>query len=94
MGLGTVQEAVRSVLAGNARVTLGIDLGSAEYSSHAALNAAAVSEARRLGAGGGESPPGPADAVQRALADPEVQRIQELFSGQIREVRNLRGYTT
>jgi DNA polymerase-3 subunit gamma/tau len=33
------------------------------------------------------------DAAQRALADPEVQKIQQLFGGRVREVRNLRGYS-
>lgn len=89
IGLATVQEAVRSVLAGNSRVTLGGDLGAAESGSQAVSS----SEASRPGPAGGESP-GRSEVAQRALADPEVQRIQKLFAGQIREVRNLRGYTT
>jgi DNA polymerase III subunit gamma/tau len=94
MGLALVQEAVRGVLAGNPRVTLGSDLGAAETSSQAGPNSAGLSEAPRSGTAGGGSAPGRSEAVQRALADPEVQRIQKLFAGQIREVRNLRGYTT
>jgi hypothetical protein len=93
IGLATVQEAARSVLANNARVTLGSDLGPAEPALQAVPNSAHVLDASRP-TSGGESVPGPSEAVQRALADPEVQRIQKLFAGQIREVRNLRGYTT
>jgi DNA polymerase-3 subunit gamma/tau len=37
--------------------------------------------------------PGTEDELtRRVLADPEVQKYQKLFSGRVREVRNLRGY--
>jgi DNA polymerase-3 subunit gamma/tau len=93
IGLAMVQEAVRSVAPGNARVTLGSDLAAWESGSQAAPHTASSESPRSL-AGSAESAQGPSDAVQRALADPEVQRIQRLFAGQIREVRNLRGYTS
>jgi aspartate/methionine/tyrosine aminotransferase len=34
------------------------------------------------------------EAAGRALADPEVQKYQELFEGRVREVRDLRGYSS
>jgi DNA polymerase-3 subunit gamma/tau len=90
MDLATLQQAVRSVLAGNPRVTLGSDLGAAESSPQTGPFSPSGSAPPQPAA----APPGASEAVQRALADPEVQRIQQLFAGQIREVRNLRGYTT
>jgi hypothetical protein len=34
------------------------------------------------------------EAAKRALADPDVQAFQERFTGQIREIRNLREYSS
>jgi hypothetical protein len=92
MSMAILHEAARSILASNARVTLGSDLAAAEPGPAAAPNTASAETPRPV-AGSSGSAPRPSDAVQRALADPEVQRIQKLFAGQIREVRNLRGYT-
>jgi hypothetical protein len=92
LGLATVQEAARGVLAGNTRVTLGGDLGAAEAGSPAGPHSAGLPETPRPG--NADAAAGASETVQRALADPEVQRIQKLFGGQIREVRNLRGYTS
>jgi DNA polymerase-3 subunit gamma/tau len=92
IGLATVQEAVRGVLAGNTRVTLGGNLGVGEAGSPAGPHAAGLPQTPRPG--NADAASGASETVQRALADPEVQRIQKLFAGQIREVRNLRGYTS
>jgi hypothetical protein len=34
------------------------------------------------------------EAARRALADPDIQAFQERFPGQIREIRNLREYSS
>jgi hypothetical protein len=96
LGLATIQEAIAAVLPGNARVTLGSDLGANERVASAGPAAAVNAPRPSSGPGSGAAAPaaGASEVVQRALADPEVQRIQKLFAGQIREVRNLRGYTT
>lgn len=41
-----------------------------------------------------ESSPTEGEAAQRALADPDVQAFQEHLPGQIREIRNLREYSS
>ena len=41
-----------------------------------------------------ESTTGHNDARARALADPEVRKFHELFGGQVREVRNLKEYSS
>jgi hypothetical protein len=92
MELAVVEAAARDVLGAGLRVKLGGDLASSEQPAQPTPGASGNSGAAR--SGGGESAPGSPEAVQRALADPEVQRVQQLFTGQIREVRNLRGYTT
>ncbi len=89
MDLATLQQAVRDVLAPNARVTLGSDLAPED-----SVPPPGSAGGSRPAAGGIASTAGSSEAAQRALADPEVQKIQKLFTGQIREVRNLRGYTT
>ena len=40
------------------------------------------------------SPEAESEAAKRALADPDVQAFQERFPGQIREIRNLREYSS
>ena len=92
MELAVVEVAARGILGAGLRVKLGSDLASSEQPAQPAPAASENSGAAR--SGGRESAPGSPEAVQRALADPEVQRVQQLFTGQIREVRNLRGYTT
>jgi hypothetical protein len=37
---------------------------------------------------------GQSDATARAMADPEVRKFHELFGGQVREVRNLKEYSS
>jgi DNA polymerase-3 subunit gamma/tau len=41
-----------------------------------------------------ETPETESEAAKRALADPDVQAFQERFPGQIREIRNLREYSS
>ncbi len=90
MELTAVEEAARRIVGSNVRVKLGSDL-TPDQAPQGQSPASAASAARSAS---DELPPGSSEAAQRALADPEVQRIQKLFTGQIREVRNLRGYTT
>ncbi len=44
--------------------------------------------------GEAESAGGQNDARARAMADPEVRKFHELFAGQVREVRNLKEYSS
>jgi hypothetical protein len=72
--------------AGIAPIRLGED--SAESSPVAALPTANENAAAN------DNPEVESEAAKRALADPDVQAFQERFPGQIREIRNLREYSS
>lgn len=72
--------------AGIAPIKLGED--SAESSPAAASPQAAGSN------DASDTPELESEAAKRALADPDVQAFQERFPGQIREIRNLREYSS
>jgi hypothetical protein len=91
MGLPAIQDVLAAVLPDKARATLGGDLGPGD-SAAPGPDSTTISAPSRATAGAQRAAGAP-EAVQRALADPEFQKIQKLFDGQIREVRNLRGYT-
>ena len=71
--------------AGIGTIKLGDD--STEGSAAAASPASAPAAAN-------EPTEAESEAAKRALADPDVQAFQERFPGQIREIRNLREYSS
>jgi hypothetical protein len=89
MDMDTLTQSLRQIAGRDVRVTLGSNLQEGELDPSVAP-AAARKPAER-GASNGETP---AEAAGRALADPEVQKYQKLFEGQVREVRDLRGYSS
>ena len=91
LDLDTLLQSARQVAGAKVRVVLGQNLEEAE--SQAAMPSGASSGV----------PPPPAttavseaasDAAGRALADPEVRKFKDLFGGRVREVRDLRGYSS
>ena len=83
------------------RDTLGTPREPAEEGLNAATSAdqaEGVSPPRQTrgesSTGKAESAGGQNDARDRALADPEVRKFHELFGGQVREVRNLKEYSS
>jgi DNA polymerase-3 subunit gamma/tau len=89
MDMDTLTQSLRQIAGRDVRVTLGSNLQEGELDPSVAP-AAARKPAER-GASNGETP---GEAAGRALADPEVQKYQKLFDGQVREVRDLRGYSS
>ena len=91
--LAVLADTIRGVLGRRVRVRLGDDLSETEVSgivsasSEADAGESAAPKSRVPAADGSE-------LMERVLADPTVQQIQQLFEGQIREVRNLRGYSS
>jgi hypothetical protein len=77
----TVEDAFRKAAGRNVRVTLGSDLAETEVVRNVASDDA------------DEASPTENEAAQRALGDPDVQAFQQLFPGQVREVRNLREFS-
>ncbi len=80
-------------------------LGDPRERGHEAANKTASADQARAvplppetrgepGTGAAESSAGHRDARARALADPEVKKFHELFGGQVREVRNLKEYSS
>lgn len=67
-----------------------IKLGADSAESSPAATAPRVSES----AAAGDTSELESEAAKRALADPDVQAFQERFPGQIREIRNLREYSS
>ncbi len=89
--LDTLTQVLREIAGRDVRVSIGSNLTEAELSGNPAASrspAPASSEARGAGAAA------PGEAAGRALADPEVQKYKKLFEGQVREVRDLRGYSS
>ena len=89
LDMASLEEALAKVLNRKVRVRLGDDLDSSELREVA-------SGASRAPAAGASASARSADGEtqERALADPAVQMIQKTFEGQVREVRNLRGYSS
>jgi hypothetical protein len=77
----TVEEAVRAAAGRPVRVKLGSDLAETEVVRNVSSDAA------------DEPSPVENEASQRALEDPDVKTFQQLFPGQVREVRNLREFS-
>ena len=89
LDMASLEEALAKVLNRKVRVRLGDNLDSSELCEVA-------SGASRAPAAGPSASARSADGEtqERALADPAVQMIQKTFEGQVREVRNLRGYSS
>jgi DNA polymerase-3 subunit gamma/tau len=83
--LSVLEDAVAEAMGRRVRVLLGDVLESPPQGPAALSNTNTGSDSVVAAEG---------DAAQRALADPEVQKIQQLFGGRVREVRNLRGYSS
>jgi DNA polymerase-3 subunit gamma/tau len=76
-----VEEALRKAAGRPVRVILGSDLAETEV-------------VRNVAAAPADEPsPAENEAAQRALEDPDVKTFQQLFPGQVREVRNLREFS-
>lgn len=82
-GWAAIEKAVRQAFGKSVRVRMGAELAAAETA--AAAPASAPTE---------EVSPLETEVAKRALADPDVQAFQQLFPGQVREVRNLRDLTS
>jgi hypothetical protein len=91
--LDTLAQVLREIAGRDIRVTVGRNLTEADLSgSPAGGTTAKTSGSGSRDAGAAKTAPG--EAAGRALADPEVQKYQELFEGRVREVRDLRGYSS
>ena len=89
MDMDTLTQSLRQIAGRDVRVTLGSNLQEGELDpSVAPATAQKPAERSRKN---GETP---GEAAGRALADPEVQKYQKLFEGQVREIRDLRGYSS
>ncbi len=88
LGVDSLETVVAKVVGSRVRVRLGDDLDETE-----SRQIVSVSSAVAIGSGGNTEDSGAGDAEKRALADPAVQMIRNAFTGQIREVRNLRRYS-
>jgi len=77
----TVEDAVRKAAGRPVRVMLGSDLAETEVVRNVADETPDAASAAEN------------EATQRALEDPEVKVFQQLFPGQVREVRNLREFS-
>jgi hypothetical protein len=71
---------------GNAPIKLGEDWADS--------NPAVAAPEATQSAAANETSEVESEAAKRALADPDVQAFQERFTGQIREIRNLREYSS
>ena len=89
LDMASLEEALAKVLNRKVRVRLGDNLDSSE------LREVASGASRALAAGPSASArSADGETQERALADPAVQMVQKTFEGQVREVRNLRGYSS
>lgn len=88
LGMGSLETVMEKVVGSRVRVRLGDDLGETE-SRQSVSGGSSIT----IGSGGTTEDSGAGGAEERALADPAVQMIRKAFTGQIREVRNLRGYS-
>ena len=91
-------ETVGRVLGRKVRVRLGDNLSETEVGGIVSGAPKAAGEPESAAPNSDSAGPEPAEAAgelrERVLADPQVQQIRQLFEGQIREVRNLRGYSS
>ena len=91
----SLKQVILQLLGRKVPVKLGEDLTAAESASSDAPGGASNGQSpSSAGAGTGVSETANDQLTRRALDDPGVQKIRELFDGQIREVRNLRGYSS
>jgi hypothetical protein len=88
LGMDSLETVVAKVVGSRVRVRLGDDLGETE-----SRQIVSVGSPVTTGSGGNTKDSGGSGAEERALADPAVQMVRKAFAGQIREVRNLRGYS-
>jgi DNA polymerase-3 subunit gamma/tau len=94
--LDTLTQVLRDLAGRDVRVSVGSNLTEADLSRNAAASGGSAS-ARPSASEPRDERSGltaPGEAAGRALADPEVQKYQKLFEGQVREVRDLRGYSS
>jgi DNA polymerase-3 subunit gamma/tau len=89
MDMETLTQSLRQITGRDVRVTLGSNLQEGELDP-----SVAPATARKPAERSGKNGETPGEAAGRALADPEVQKYQKLFEGQVREVRDLRGYSS
>ncbi len=92
--LAILNDAVSGILGRKVRVRLGDDLGETEVSAIVSRSPDTAAAGERPAPESGAPAPNGSELMERVLADPKVQKIQQLFEGQIREVRNLRGYSS
>ena len=92
--LAILNDAVSGILGRKVRVRLGDDLGETEVSAIVSRSPDTAGAGERPAPESGAPAPNGSELMERVLADPKVQKIQQLFEGQIREVRNLRGYSS
>ena len=92
--LAILNEAVCRVLGRKVRVRLGDDLGETEVNAIVSGSPDTAGAGERPAPESGAPAPNGSELMERVLADPKVQQIQQIFEGQIREVRNLRGYSS
>ncbi len=86
LDMASLEAALVKILKKNVRVRLGDNLGAAE------IEQAVSRDVPVPPTGPSESDAG--ETKERALADPAVRMVQESFEGHVREVRNLRGYSS
>jgi hypothetical protein len=93
--LDTLTQVLGDIAGRDVRVSVGSNLTESDLSGNPAASGGGAS-ARAAGPREDRSgsPAAPGEAAGRALADPEVQKYQKLFEGQVREVRDLRGYSS
>jgi DNA polymerase-3 subunit gamma/tau len=89
MDMDTLTQSLRQIAGRDVRVTLGSNLQESELDP-----SVAPASARKPAERSGKNDETPGEAAGRALADPEVQKYQKLFEGQVREIRDLRGYSS
>jgi DNA polymerase-3 subunit gamma/tau len=89
LDMASLEGAIAKVLKAKVRVRLGDNLGAAEIQQ-------AVSRDVSIPPAGAAGPPesSASETKERALTDPAVRMVQETFQGHVREVRNLRGYSS
>ncbi|MDA1314642.1 MAG: DNA polymerase III subunit gamma/tau [Acidobacteria bacterium] len=89
LDMASLEEALAKLLSKNVRVRLGDNLAADEIQQ-------AVARDVPVPAGGphSSSDSEAGETKERALADPAVRMVQETFQGNVREVRNLRGYSS
>ena len=86
LDMGSLEPVVAKVVGRKVRVRLGDNLDQTEVSQ-------IVSVDRPVPPGAAAGDSDASDIKERALADPAVQMVQKAFPGQVRDVRNLKGYT-